>query len=78
MEKGKAWRLLPKLGDRRWEIPTIDDTIGHYREKAPQRCVVVDVRPEHLWHTVEFENGFRESYKVPKLRTPSPGGDRRD
>jgi hypothetical protein len=34
---------------------------------------VVDVRPEHLWYTVEFENGFRESYKVPQVKPV--GGD---
>jgi hypothetical protein len=66
---------LPKLGDIRMECPTIDETTnsrGTTFATKPQRCVVVDVRPENLWYTVEFENGIRESYKVPALRS---GGD---
>lgn len=79
MEKGKARRLMPRLGERRWEVPTIDQTSGYYSwTKTPQRCVVVDVRPEHLWYTVQFENGFKESYKIPRLRDVDlqGGGDR--
>ena len=69
LEEARA--QLPKLGDVRMECPTIDETTpsrGTIQYTEPQRCVVVDVRPEHLWYTVEFENGFRESYKVPRLR----------
>lgn len=61
--------MLPKVGDQRWEVPTIDDTTGVTNAKASQRCVVVAVHPGHLWYTVQFENGFRESYKMPKYRT---------
>ena len=66
MNKRKARGQLPRLGERRWEVPTIDDTSGCNQKRKPQPCVVVDVRPEHLWYTVEFENGIRESYKVPR------------
>lgn len=73
LEEARA--QLPKLGEVRMERPTIDESTpsrGSIQYTNPQRCVVVDVRPEHLWYTVEFENGIRESYKVPKLRS---GGD---
>jgi hypothetical protein len=68
--------MLPKVGDVRMERPTIDETTtvkGSVFQNAPQRCVVVAVHPGHLWYTVQFENGIRESYKVPKY-----GGDRND
>ena len=58
---------LPRVGDRRMEIPTIADGSG-YNEK-PQPCVVIEVNEAHLWYIVRFENGFRESYKVPRLTT---------
>lgn len=67
--KHEARRLLPKVGERRMEIPTIAEA-GGYNEK-PQPCVVVEVNEVHLWYTVRFENGFKESYKVPRLK---PGG----
>lgn len=69
--KEQAQAQLPKLGDVRMERPTIDETTatrGAIQFTKPQRCVVVDVRPEHLWYTVEFENGIRESYKVPRIK----------
>jgi hypothetical protein len=72
LEEARA--QLPKLGEKRMERPTIDETTpsrGSIQYTAPQRCVVVEVNHEHLWYTVEFENGIRESYKVPRLR---PGG----
>lgn len=74
--KEQARSLLPEVGDVRMEYPTIDETnsMGHVLgRRKPQRCVVVDVRPEHLWYAVKFENGIRESYKVPKYR-PENGG----
>ena len=69
--------LLPKLGEKRMERPTIDETTpsrGTIQYTKPQRCVVVGVHPEHLWYTVQFENGIRESYKVPKCRPLYGGG----
>lgn len=68
--KEQAQELLPKVGDQRWEIPTVLMD-GQGNNPKPQRCIVTDVRPEHLWYTVQFENGFRESYKVP---SPKPAG----
>lgn len=74
LTKAQVRAQLPKLGEVRMEIPTVDQTAGHYLAKVPQRCVVVDVRPEHLWYTVEFENGIRESYKVPRTKPQTQGG----
>jgi hypothetical protein len=66
-----AQALLPKIGDVRWERPTIDESTpsrGSVMLNPPQRCVVVEVNAEHLWYTVQFENGIRESYKVPRIK----------
>ena len=76
ISKEKARLLLPKVGDKRMERPTISETtntIGSIQQNDPQPCVVVLVHPGHLWYMVQFENGIRESYKVPKY-----GGDRND
>lgn len=72
LNRAELQRLLPKVGDQRWEIPTITEGNGYAKE--PQRCVVIEVNPAHFWYTVKFENGFRESYKVPKLQLQSSGG----
>lgn len=73
-DRKQAQTLLPKVGEHRWERPTVDEGTGHQiYEHQPQRCVVVEVNQEHLWYTVQFENGIRESYKVPKCR-PRTGG----
>lgn len=69
ISKEEARLLLPKVGDKRMERPTISETtntIGSIQQNEPQRCVVVLVHPGHLWYTVQFENGIRESYKVPE------------
>lgn len=67
----EARALLPRLGSKRMEIPTVDESQNTHQDshKTPQKCVVVYVNPEHLWYTVQFENGTRESYKVPKTKT---------
>lgn len=70
----EARNLLPKVGDTRWEVPTVNLDKGP--APAPQRCTVVEVNAAHLWYTVKFENGIRESYKVPKLKPSSQGGTR--
>lgn len=63
---------LPRVGDVRWERPSIDTSTAHVTTRsAPQRCVVVEVNQAHLWYTVRFANGLRESYKLPK---PQKGG----
>ena len=71
--KKKAQEQLPKLGERRMEIPTVDATQGYQIAKEPRIGTVVYVNPVNLWYTVQFENGIRESYKVPFL-APKGGG----
>lgn len=71
MTVSEARSLLPNVGDVRWEIPTVKADKG---SNPAARCRVVEVNRAHLWYTVEFENGFRESYKVPKLKPRSQGG----
>ena len=74
LTKNQVRAQLPKVGDVRWERPTIDDKAGYYHQTEKQRCVVVEVQPEHFWYTVQFENGIRESYKLPRLKPSSQGG----
>ena len=66
ISRKEAERLLPKVGDKRREVPTVYLSSGRNEPPTPQPCVVVRVNQAHLWYTVEFENGFRESYKVPR------------
>ena len=71
---GELRAMLPKVGDRRVETPTVFATSGMTAElRKPQRCKVVLVNREHLWYTVEFENGFRETYKLPEIKEAWPG-----
>ena len=75
--RAKLQAMLPKVGERRMERPTINENTrsqGSPIQNAPQPCVVVAVHPGHLWYTVQFENGIRESYKVPKCRPLYGGG----
>lgn len=72
MTINEARDLLPKVGDTRWEIPSVSVDKGP--SPTPQRCRVVEVNRAHLWYMVQFENGFRECYKVPKLKPRSQGG----
>lgn len=77
MSVNDARSLLPEVGDVRMERPTIDETTpsrGSVQYTTPQKCVGVEVNRDHLWYTVEFENGIRESYKVPKTRPGDLGG----
>ena len=70
LSKEEVRAQLPKLGDHLMLPPTIDETTpsrGAEHATRPQHCVVVEVNAAHLWYTVRFDSGFRESYKVPKL-----------
>lgn len=64
LTKNEVRKLLPRVGDDCWEVPTITEGNG-YATKL-QRGVVVEVNPAHLWYTVEFADGIRESFKLPK------------
>lgn len=71
MTVSEARSLLPNVGDVRMETPT---TMKGEPSQNLQECTVVEVNRAHLWYTVEFNNGFRESYKVPKLKPREQGG----
>ena len=61
-----AIRLLPRVGDKRMEVPSPKP----YDQAVPkrERCVVVQVNPRGLWYRVRFVNsGHYECYKVPDL-----------
>ena len=63
-DKDEVRQLLPKVGDIRMEIPTIQDAV---ESAGPKKCVVTEVNTAHLWYRVRFEkSGFYECYKVPK------------
>lgn len=64
--KEEARAQLPKVGDVRYEIMSMGKVSFSYQNTEPLRCVVVYVNPEHLYYTVQFRNGFRESFKVPR------------
>lgn len=72
---GELRAALPKVGDHRMETPTVYATAGLTEMlRQPQPCRVVLVNKEHLWYMVEFEHGYRETYKLPKVREAWPGG----
>ena len=64
--KEEARAMLPRVGDVRYEVMTLDKIGGTAQATEPLRCVVVYVHPGHLYYTVQFRNGFRESFKVPR------------
>ena len=67
MDKTNLRAQLPRVGDIRWETQTMDKDGGF--KPVPQRCKVIAVNLAHLWYLVQFENGFRECYKVPGPKT---------
>lgn len=64
ISKEELQAMLPQLGEQRMETPTLRKMQG-VSEARPQPCKVVYIHPDHLYYTVEFRNGVRESYKVP-------------
>ena len=64
MLKSKLRELLPKVGDVRHERMTLSDRSDL---NPPERCVVVEVRPDRLWYRVRFDRtGTCECYKLPR------------
>lgn len=73
--KDELRAMLPKVGDIRTETPTVFATSGLTEAlRKPQRCRVVLVNREHFWYTVQFENGFRETYKLPEIKEVHKNG----
>lgn len=76
MEKEQVRALLPKVGDRLMEHPTtLIPGVGSSVPPA-RACTVVYVNAAHFWYTVEFDDGLRESYKLPKTKYQGEGGPR--
>jgi hypothetical protein len=66
MTKNQVRMLLPKVGDIRMEQMTVSDRTDMC---APERCVVVEVRPDRLWYRVRFDRtGSFECYKLPRSK----------
>lgn len=63
--KEEVRAMLPRVGERRMEVPTVLKGEGYNKEPRP--CVVTYVNRRHLWYEVRFENGTRESYKLPRI-----------
>ena len=71
----EARAMLPRVGDTRWEVPTIPDK---NQDRPAQECEVVEVNAAHLWYRVRFKkSGFTECYKVPRLKPVQQGGPSR-
>lgn len=70
IEEAKA--LLPKVGDVRMEVMTCK-TGSVAQDMDRKKCTVVAVHPAHLWYLVQFENGAREFYKVPRDKDTEAG-----
>lgn len=72
LDKEQVRALLPKVGDRVMERPF---TFQGETDTSKRPCTVVEVHPDRFWYTVEFDNGLRESYKLPRA-TYKPNGRR--
>lgn len=70
----KARSLMPKVGETVMEIPTVVLWAGTNVFPQPQPARVIWTNPAHRWYLVQFENGFRECYKVPKGEYGPRGG----
>ena len=66
MTKEEIRDQLPHVGDRRMEVPTILAEKSYNKEPRP--CVVTYVNRRHLWYEVKFQDGTRESYKLPRIK----------
>lgn len=56
---------LPRVGDRLIERP-IKGKANGICSSAEQPCTVVFVNTDKLWYTVQFDSGYRETFKLPK------------
>ena len=57
--------MLPKVGDTLMRRQTICCP-GMREPSKLKNCKVVYVNEEHMYYTVQFQNGCRESFKVPE------------
>lgn len=65
---------LPKVGDRLIRQPMYyHGFYSRHDDVKPKPCTVVYVHREHLWYTVQYDSGIRESYKMPDVRVDANG-----
>lgn len=65
---------MPRVGDTLMEIPTIVLWQGVNDFPEPEPCTVIWTNPAHLFYVVQFENGIRECYKLPRPKRSPRGG----
>lgn len=65
LTKEEVRAMLPRVGERRMEVPTV--LMEKSYNKEPRPCVVTYVNRRHLWYEVKFKDGTRESYKLPRI-----------
>ncbi len=69
--------MMPKVGDKRMEVPTLAKTCGAGDMHRPaQPCEVIQVHRAHLWYRVRFASGYTECYKSPEINVGPMGGYR--
>ena len=66
LTKEEVRAMLPRVGERRMEVPTVLKGEGYNKE--PRSCVVTYVNSRHLWYEVKFKDGTRESYNLPRIK----------
>lgn len=65
---------LPCVGERLVKKPTYyHGFLSRHDEARPKPCTVVYVHRRNMWYTVEFDNGNRESYKLPEVKVGPDG-----
>ena len=57
--------MLPEVGTRLVKTPHLHKSLG-IETPRPQLCTVIQVNRAHRVYTVQFDNGLRESFKVPE------------
>ena len=57
---------LPKVGDVLNKKPVLHNN-AQISPPQEQSCKVVYVNEEHLWYTVAFPCGYKQSYKLPEV-----------
>lgn len=68
LSKEELRSMLPKVGDRLMHRQLMG--YPHREFSEPRSCVVIFVNEKHLWYEVQFDNGFRECYRLPETVAP--------
>lgn len=76
MDKYFARASLPEVGEVLWVKPAYGGFSKDFVFSKPRKATVILVHPAHLWFTVKYDNGIRESFKVPRLQFEHGGPSR--